>query len=599
MKKKTFLAVCAVLASTAMCVGLTACDNSDNNGGGGLSAEEAATKIAGFTTSPNTVNATFKQTFKLDVNDDREGLDNFRKDVADTVELQIDYTAGNLYYYAKKTTKDNKVTEQLVVKEDTTYSYLTTTTAKQTLADEAAAKTKIDELLSSFTKANSGYIDGKAFVYSANWVHDYILLGSSSITGTEKSYFTYAYDKAEGDGLKIDMDMKYVGYYTDGGSSEIGTDATHTGAKASVTTNSKGYITSFSETMNNHLDMPIAEPPFPLDYTGTRSLTATYDGAITKKAAADIAQNLEPGTITVPTVDHATVVAGDLKVEGFVFTEGTTVEVGHYVAVKVTPENGYEVSKVTINGREATLMGVYYCIKEMPAESGAVYNVAVVVKKTGEEAPSTVVNINKVEDAEIKLLGLDYSTMSYRDGAVEPGEFICVQIIPKDETKNYITEVTLDGKPFTDMTANWQKQGNKGMLFCYMDFTAENKGAAVANGIYDVTVSMKEKATVNVNEVEGATVKIKGLNYGATMVYRDGEVAVGEFICVQIIPADATKDYTATVTLGGKALTDMTANWQKEGNEGMLFCYMDFTAEGRGAAASGVTYDLVVTLTQA
>ena len=595
MKKKILLAVCALTAATAMTVGFTACGDND-----GMSAEDANAKIATFTSSPSTVSATFKQTFKLDVNDDRPGLDAFRKDVADTVELQIDYTAGNLYYYAKKTTKSNEVSEQLVVKEDSKYYCLTTTTSKQELANEGAAKTKIEELLSAFTRSNSGYINGKAFVYSASWVHDYLLLGSNTVNGTEKSYFTYNYEKGESDGLNIDMELKYVGYYTDGGASEIGVDATHTGATAKIQTNSKGYITSFSETMNNHLDMNIANPPFPLDYTGTRSLTATYDGTLTKKAASDITQNLTPGTIEAPkSVEHATVVVGDFNKDGFKFTEGTTVAIGHYVAVKVTPENGYIVSKVTINGTEATLMGSYYCIMEMPAESGVKYTVAVVVIAEGAEAPKTTVNVNNVEGATVKVKGLFFSTMTYRDGAVEPGEFICIQIIPTDATKKYTADVLLGGKAFTDMTANWQTAGNEGLLFCYMDFTAEGRGAAVAGEVYDVTVALKEKVTVNVNEVEGATLNVKGLNYAQTMVYRDKDVAVGEFICIQILPADETKSYTATVTLNGAAMQNMTANWQAAGNKGMLFCFMDFTADGRGAAASGGVYNIVVTLTEA
>ncbi len=430
MKKKMLLAVCAVTAATALTVGFTACGGD----GEGMSAEDAKKKIATFTTVPNTVNATFKQTYKLEVNSDNASFKSFEKDIADTVTVNIDYTASNLYYYGKKTAKDNSVTEHLVVKEDSTYYYLTTTKAKQALASEADAKTKISELLESLSKETAGYIDGDAFVYSNDWVHTYLLLGSGTLNGTEKS-FTYSYDKADGDGLKVNVGMDYVGYYGDAGTFEFGTDAAHKGAKAEIVTDSKGYITSFNQTLDNHLDMRITSTPIPLDLSGTRSLTATYDGAVTKKTAGDIEQNIPTTSeIKVPEVTNATITTYDFK-NGDFSTLGkpsATVTEGNFVAVKVVCEEGFEVKSVKVNGSDTQLIQGYYCLMQ-PATAGTTYNVAVVVGAVGEEVPATgTITVAETAHATITTYDFkngDYSTLAKPSTTVTAGNFVAVKVV--------------------------------------------------------------------------------------------------------------------------------------------------------------------------
>lgn len=489
MKKKILLAVCALTAATAMTVGFTACGD-DNKG---MSAEDAAAKIATFTTSPNTVNATFKQTFKLDVKSENASFKSFAKDIADTVTVNLDYTAGNLYYYGKKVAKDNSVVEQLVVKDGSAYSFLTTTTAKETLADDAAAKKKINELLTSLSKQTVGYVDGDAFTYDADWVHTYLLLGSGSLKGDEKSSFTYAYDAAEGDGLKVGIDMKYVGYYGDAGVFEFGTDATHTGARADIVTDSKGYITSFTQTLNNHLDMNITNPAIPLDLTGTRSLTATYNGTLTKKAASDITQNIPTTSeIKVGSVEHATVTTYDFKNGDFstLSKPSNVVTQGNFVAVKVECEEGYEVKSVKVNGNDTKEINGYHCLMQ-PATAGATYNVAVVVAKKGTEAPANVtVNVNNVEGATVNIKGLKYipGNLQYRDGSVAVGEFVCVQVIPDANHANYTISVSVndvsDPTKVVDFTAQWEGEGK---LYCFMQ-------AATAGTTYNVVVTLTAAA---------------------------------------------------------------------------------------------------------
>lgn len=438
MKKKMFLTTLAVTAAITMTAGLAACGGTGNpEDAAKMSAEEATAKIATFTGSPNTINATFRQTYKLVVNSDKAQFKSFEKDIDDTVTIHADFTAGNLYYYGKKVEKNNSVTEQLVVKEDSTYYYLTTKTVKKALGDEAAAKAKIGELMTSLSRQTAGYVDSAAFVYNANWVNKYLLLGSETITGSENSYFTYTYSKAENDGLKTEVDMKYIGYFGDAGTFEFGTDATHTGAKASVVTDNNGYITSFSQTLNNHLDMNITSPAIPLDLTGNRSLTATYNGALTKKAASDISQTLNNPTVTFANIDKATVTVSDMVLQGQVpsFTpvqSGGSVAVGHWVAVKVTPAADSEVNTVTVGGKETRLVGGQYCYQVTEDDYNVVLKIVVTVKNKDAGAPTTgTIVVANVQNATVTTYDFkqgDFSTLATPKTTVSVGNFVAVKV---------------------------------------------------------------------------------------------------------------------------------------------------------------------------
>ncbi len=447
MKNKILLAVCTVTAATAMIFGVSACKK-------GMSEEDAAAKIATFTTAPDTVDATFNQTYNLVVNDERTSFKSFEKDIADTVTVQADYTAGNVYYYGRKVAKDSSVTEQLVAKEDGTYYYLTSTTVKKALADETAAKTKINELMTALTTQTAGYIDGGGFVYGTDWVNKYLLLGSGTIVGDEKSYFTYSYDKLKGDGLKIDIDMKYIGYYGDAGTFEFGTDATHTGAKATIETNDKGYITSFNQTLNNHLDMNIVSPAVPLDLTGTRSLTASYNGTIARKAASDVTQTLNNPTVSFGTFENATVGVYDFvsPSEMTQLQSGQSVQVGHSIAVMVQPASGYEVKEVTIGGITATAMGPAYVLAVTEDDYNKDFAVRVTVKeKDADETPATIVV--SVEHATVKTYDLDYkgaTDMTFTESTtVAIGHFAAIQV--ECESGYVVDKVTINGSEATFM----------------------------------------------------------------------------------------------------------------------------------------------------
>ncbi|MGN0814934.1 MAG: hypothetical protein ACI4MH_06860 [Candidatus Coproplasma sp.] len=565
MNKKILTAIAAVAAITVLGACVVGCNGGETpEESNALTAQEAAEKIAGFTSSPTTVNATFKQDYELIVNSENASMKAFEKDIDDTVTVQADYTSGNLYYYGKKVAKDNSVTEQLLFKEGDSYYYMTTTTVKTVLESESAARAKIDELMTALTKQTSGYVDSDAFTYGTAWIHDYVLLGSGSIEGTESSYFTYDYEKTEGDGLKITMDLKYVGYYGDAGTFEFSTDATHTGSQATLETDSNGYVLSFSQTLNNHLDMNITNPAVPLDLTGTRSLTATYNGTIDKKTT--ITQDITPGTINVSSVEHATVATYDFKNGDYstLANPSSTVSAGNFVAIKVTCDEGYEVSSVTVNGNATQLINGYYCYMT-PAEAGKAYNVAVVVTAQGEEAPTTsAITVNSVEHATVETYDFkygDYSTLGTPSTVVTAGNFVAVKVTCEA------------GYDVTDVTVNGNATQYINGYYCYMS-------AAVAGTTYAVEVTVSQApSSIACASVEHATIETYDFKYGdySTLSTPSTTVSAGNFVAVKVT-CDAGYEVTA-VTVNGNATQFING----------YYCYMT-------AAVSGETYTVVVTV---
>jgi uncharacterized membrane protein len=567
MKKKTLLAVCSVTAAAALAFGLAAC------GDNGMTAEKASEKIATFTTSPTVIDATFKQTYQLAVDSTNASFKAFEKDIDDTVVIQADYTTGNVYYYGKKTAKDNSVTEQLVYKDGSTYYWMTTTSVKTALTDEAAAKTKINELIASLSKETTGYVDGNVFTYNTNWVQTYILLGSSNISATSR-YFEYTYDNADNDGLKIDIDMQYVGYYGDQGVVDMGTDTTHTGATASITTTSDGYITSFSETMNNHMEMPVSTPPVPLDLTGTRSLTATYGGTLTKKTT--ITQNLVIPTVTFANSTNAAVAVTDMVIEGqtptsmTVMTSGDSIAIGHWVAVKVTTAEGYEVDTVTVGGKATTAIASYYCYQVTEADYNTELKVAVNIKTTSGEVVTTgtiVVDPATVEGCTIKTYNYALgSDVGEETTTVTVGNFVAVKV--ECESGYEVASVTVNG----NAAANYSG------YYCYK--------ATEAGVTYTVTVTLKAAAssgdtttntgTIAVQAVEHATVKTYDYALGSSVGEETTTVTVGNFVAVQVVCESGYE--VASVTVNGNEAT----------NYGGYYCYK--------ATEAGATYTVVVTL---
>lgn len=565
MNKKLLLAVCALTAAAAMTVGLAACDPGESSG---LSASEAATKIAGFTTTPTTIDATFKQTYTMTTTSDNASVKAFERDIDDTVIIQADFTAGSVYYYGKKTDKDGSVTEQLVSKDSDGYYYMTTTTVKTALSDETAAVAMIDELMYALSYETSGYVDSSAFVYGTSWVKTYLLLNSSALTGTESQYFTYTYDETDDGGLQVNIDMGYVGYFSDSGILDFSTDDTHTGATAAITTDSNGYITSFSQTLNNHTVMAITSEGWPLDYVGTRSISANYSHDIDR--VSGITQNLTPSTITVNAVEHATVATYDFEKDNYatLATTSTTVSAGNYVAVKVTCEEGYEVSSVTVNGYETTNINGYYCYMT-PAEADTTYVVNVVVVEEGTEAVGYIV-CEDVEGATIVIADFNLSDYSVTPSTtVAIGHFLAVGVT-LDTGYELVSVVVNDGTEEKDITT-----ATYGSDYCCLSISKA--------GTYTVTVTVKKTpATIVCNTVENATVEIADFNLSDYSVTPGTTVEIGHFLAVKVTPDDGYKLVSVVVSNGTEEKDITTATY------GSAYCCYAISATG--------TYTVTITV---
>lgn len=357
-------------------------------------AFDAAPVIAGFTTTPEKVNATFTQTYILEVQN--ENYQSFAKDIDDKLTVSVDFTPGSVYYYGKLKSKDGTVSEQLVHSEDGVYYAMTTTEEKTALADEAAAVAAIGDMMKGLSLKTAGYIDPGFFTFNNGaWMTSYILLGSANVS-PDDTWFTYTYTDNNG-GVKADITADYVGYFGDSGTFEFGKqkDADHA-AVISLETNDKGYITAFNEKLTSYQELAIISPPVPLVLTGERTMTASYGGDIAR--VDTIAQTLpepeteaateettqateaagEAGTIVMGEVSGCTVVTYDFDYATFAFVEGTQVTPGHFVAFQVEAPEGTEIT-ATVNGDAATFINGYYCYMTA-VQAGQEYVVAVSAK---------------------------------------------------------------------------------------------------------------------------------------------------------------------------------------------------------------------------
>lgn len=397
-----------------------------------LSQADVDKKVAAFSGAPTVVEATFKQNYELKINDSRTFLQSFAAKVNDETKIELDFSEGNVYYYAKRTS-GSSVVEHLLRKEGNAYEYYTTSTLKKTVEGDTAAIAKVNEMLKSLTYRTGGYADKDIFNYDAEWLQEYVLLGSENVETSDSKYFSYKYSETKDKGLKIEADLQLVGYFGDMGTFEFGVNDTHTGSSVVLETSKEGYIVNFEQTLNNHLDMALFDPPAPLDLEGSRSLSATYNGTLNKKA--EITQNLVPGTIVLPTIENATITSYDFKNGDFstLAVPSTTVSVGNYVVVKVTPAEGYEVDYVKVNNDDTTLMnGFYSYMKE--AESGKTYMVSAAVKKVGgEDLPKTsAIVLPTVEHATITSYDFNFASFSGLDKpslTVTAGNFVAIKVV--------------------------------------------------------------------------------------------------------------------------------------------------------------------------
>ncbi len=517
--KKRILSLIAVLLVTAMCAACISGCSSE------FSAEKAAEMIAGFTANPTAVSGTWVQDFQLDVDSDNASFQAFAQKLKATVEFQIDLTAGNVYYYAKRTTDAGETYEEIVAASEGKYYYKSTSLNPVELESEATAVEKIQSCFKAVSTEKAGWLDTDAFLYNGEWVGKYIMLGSTNVPTAEGRNFAYTYGKTEADGLKIDIDAKYVGYTGDSGIVDVGTNDTYTGSKVSLETDTQGHILSMTQTVNNYIEFNITNPPIPLLYTGTRTLTASY-GAITPKTLDDVAMTATTGTVSV-TKD-----ANVMKVELFDFNYDamsfapTAAEVteGNFIALAVTCGAGFEVDTVQVNGTDATFMNGYYC-HMTPVAAGSSYAVSVTTKETAE-APATTkatATVTAAEGVTYELYDFDYGTMAFTptEGEIEQGHFIALKITSEGEVP-----VKVDGNDAQFING----------YYCYM--TAVTAGQSYAVTIGDVEAAAPvdpTKAVAAVEAAEGVTYELYDFDY-ATMAFTptEGEITEGHYIAVKI-----------------------------------------------------------------
>ncbi len=556
MKKRVFSIIALVLA-TVLCVGcMTGCQKEE------FTAEKAAEMIAGFKTNPTTVSGTWVQDFKLDVDSTNQSFQAFAQELKATVAFEMDLTAGNLYYYAKRTTDAGAAFEEIVAKADGKYYYKSTSLNAIELADEAAALAKIESAFKAITTEKAGWLDVNAFLYDEAWISDYIMLGSTNVPTKAGKNFAYTYAKAE-DGLKIDIDAKYVGYTGDSGIVDVGTNDTYTGSKISVTTNGQGHILSMTQNVNNYIEFNITNPPIPLLYTGTRTLTASY-GAVTAKKLDDVAMTATTGTVTVS--KDANVLKAELfdfKYDGFVFTATKSeVAAGNFIALKVTCGAGFEVDSVKVNGADTQNMNGYYCLMT-PVAAGTAYEVSITTKASAEPPATTKGNatVEAANGITYELYDFDYGTFAFNPstGEIEQGHFIALKITSAGDVS-----VKVDGNDAQFING----------YYCYM--TAVEAGKS-----YKVTITAAgtaapaDAATVTIAAVEHATCELFDFALPSTLTPSTGEVTVGNFIAVKV------------TCEAGYEVESVTVNGQATMLQAGYYCYK--------AAAAG-SYEVVVTL---
>ncbi len=512
--KKRILSLIAVILVVAMCAACTPA----------FTAENAAEMIAGFKTNPTTVSGSWVQDFKLDVDSENESFKSFAMDLKATVDFAMDLTAGNVYYYAKRTTDAGDVFEEIVTKADGKYYYKSTAASAVELADETAAVARIESAFKAITTQKAGWLDMNAFLYNDTWVSNYIMLGSTNVPTSEGRNYAYTYEKAD-DGLKIDIDAKYVGYTGDSGIVDVGTNDTLTGSQISIVTNGQGHILSMNQTISNYIEFNITNPPIPLLYTGTRTLTASY-GAVTPKTLDDVAMTATTGTVNI-TKD-----ANVLKTELFDFNYGTmnfgqtknTVTQGNFVALKITCGAGYDVESVLVNGVEATNMNGYYC-HMTPVEAGGTYDVVITTKLVAEGPIVTTgtVTVEAADGISYELYDFDYGTMGFNPttGEIEQGHFIAVKITSEGEVS-----VKVDGNDATFING----------YYCYMKSVEAGKSYALTITAAGETVDPgTTKGTATVEAAEGITYELYDFDYATfAFVPTEGEIEQGHYIAIKV-----------------------------------------------------------------
>ena len=326
--------------------------------------------LAGFETSlKGAASLTFTSKYKTDVISEKGGMDSFKHDVNNTVTADVNLKEGDLYLYVKNDSKDKedaKVREALLYKDATSYKYVTTVMEKPVeLANETEARAKIDELLGKLSETYTGSIDTASLVFAKGGAYEHKEFGLSTENIAVEDYIGEpTFELSTENTVKITGDLDYIGYHTDAGISDFPGKDGGKAATYTITTNELGYVTSYTETMDASLEMPIMTPAPTVTIKGTKTLKAAYDQEITKKT--DISHSLTTTKLSIADTNFGTIETFTTTKVGGEKTpvaNGADLVVGQFLAVKVTPAGNNTVKMVTFNSAS----------KETPEADGYYY----------------------------------------------------------------------------------------------------------------------------------------------------------------------------------------------------------------------------------
>jgi len=446
MKLKKILGLTIGVAAVAS---LAACGSSNTTGGretttpttteAGTTTQQtsdfdAEARVATFDkTLSTTVKAVWTNEYNVtvDANGGNSNFSSFKHQIRSTVNLDIDL-GTDLYVYGSKSWSDLEVgtevkeSEVLLYKAEGKYYYVTSTTAQVEVA-EADVKTKVDEVIKEITSELAGSLTSASFLYNSTDKNYEMNNFGLTTTFAADELDDPVYADANG-GLKVTYKPSYVGYATDQGMSDFpAAKGASEAAVIELITNTKGQVTSITETYSAGLDFKIMTPAPTVGINGTRKLTASYGDALTKKSTIAEAAC----TVSYGTASNGTFTVNDL--EGDKYTEmkalDNNAEIakdGHYIVVTPTPADGYEIDTVKVNGAETQIIAKgMYCFAPVAGENKIVVTFKATAsaetpellgKYQGTASNGTVMDVNVYKDGTFSVTCPGYGGAKAGDG---------------------------------------------------------------------------------------------------------------------------------------------------------------------------------------
>lgn len=385
MKMKTKKILVAALGAVTLCT-LASCGNSSK------SVDEV---LSGFQTEleNQSIKGTFKNNYQVsvDAHGGTANFSSFRHNIDST--LDFEFTLGeNFYFYSKKTWEDKleenskKVTEALLYKENDKYMYSTTYTAPVEVSGDI--KSQIDEILKDVSNEQAGGISLASLIYTKKQ-YEFDTFGLTS-TFEVDDIRDSKYTVTDENGLDIVYSPEYIGYMTDQGYSDFGAQSgKDSAAEINISVNEKGYVTSWKENYQAALDFAIMTPKPTVSIDGSRELSVNYGATITEKTDSDIVHEALAAKVTTSDASNGSYTVSWFDYDNNDFTmnpinSNDNVRVGYYLAISPKANEGYEVDKVTVNGKETNVVvNGLYCFKVTNEDQ----KVSVSFKEKGAETP--------------------------------------------------------------------------------------------------------------------------------------------------------------------------------------------------------------------